>query len=70
MTSEISELSVADGNNQIFQDISVRRPSSANKRTLSIGYGKLTNVTCHRPNIAMNLYSITYIMLLCELVYF
>ena len=47
MTSEISELSVANGNNQILKYLIVE-----------IGYRKLTNLTCHRPNIAMNLYSI------------
>ena len=49
MTSEISELSVADRNNQIFLDVLVRRPFSADKILIvSISYGNLTNLTCHK----------------------
>ena len=50
MTSEISELSVADLNNQIFQDLIV-----------SIGYRKLVNLTCYILIYAAPLQSLKYL---------
>ena len=49
MTCEISELSVANRNNQIFQDVSVRRPSSADKALSQI---RIWDRTSHHLHLA------------------